>query len=71
MFRISRNGQEPVVDVDTLEEIEPTVRRAEPGRYHVDEISSDAFPSGHTSRRWSFGIKRADGSVVVQPDPRP
>jgi hypothetical protein len=29
------------------------------------------FPSGHTSRRWGVGIKRADGSVAIEPDPWP
>jgi hypothetical protein len=47
--------------------------KGEPGHYHVDEVSSgdDAFPSGHTSRRWGVGIKRADGSVVDERDPWP
>ena len=69
MYRISRNGQEPIVDVDQVEAIEPVIRSSEPGRYHVDEISADPLPSGHTSRRWGVGIKRADGTVVIEPDP--
>ena len=39
--------------------------------YHVDQISRDQLPSGHTSRRWGVGNKRADGAVVVEPDPWP
>jgi hypothetical protein len=39
------------------------------GRYHIDEISRDPLPSGHTSRRWVIGIKQADGSVMPEPDP--
>jgi hypothetical protein len=27
------------------------IRRAKPGRYHIDEISADPLQSGHTSRR--------------------
>ena len=69
MYRISRNGQEPVVDADQVEAIEPVMRSSNPGRYHVDTISADPLPSGHTSRRWGVGIKRKDGSVVVEPDP--
>jgi hypothetical protein len=41
-----------VTNVGSVEAIEGVVRAAEPGRYHVDEISSDPLPSGHTSRRW-------------------
>jgi hypothetical protein len=34
MFRISQGADGPFVDVDSLEGIEPAIRRAEPGRYH-------------------------------------
>jgi hypothetical protein len=70
MFRISRNGQEPIVDVGALEEIEPVIRRSEPGQYLIDEMSRDPLPSGQISRRWGFGIKRADGSVSIKRDRR-
>ena len=29
------------------------------------------MPSGHTSGRWGIGIKRADGTVAIEPDPWP
>jgi hypothetical protein len=51
MYRISRNGQEPIIDVEQVEAIEPAIRSSEPGRYHVDEISADPLPSGHDWRR--------------------
>jgi hypothetical protein len=51
-YRTSRNGQEPFIDVDTVEAIEPAIRSSEPARYHVDEISADSLPNHHTSRRW-------------------
>ena len=69
MLRISRSGQEPVVDVDGVGEIESVIRATEPGRYHVDEMSADPLPSGHTSRRWGVGVKRGDCTVVIEPDP--
>jgi hypothetical protein len=69
MFRISRNGQDPIDDVDQVEAIEPVIRSSNPGRYHVDEIRADPLLSGHSSRRWGVGIKRADGSVAIDPDP--
>jgi hypothetical protein len=65
MYRISRNGHEPIIDVDQVQAIEPVIRSSEPGRYHVDEISSDPPPSGHTSRRWGVGINRNDASVTL------
>jgi hypothetical protein len=57
------------VDVDSVERIEPVIRAAKQGRYHVDEISADPLPTGHTSRRWGVGIKMADRAVSHEPDP--
>jgi hypothetical protein len=69
VFRISQNGQETIVDVDTLDHLEPAIRSSKPGCYHMDEISADPLPSGHNSRRWGAGIKLHDGSVALEPDP--
>jgi hypothetical protein len=71
MYRISRNGQEPIVEVDTLDEIYAVFWRAEPGRYRVDVISAGPPPCARTSRRLGIGIKRPDGLVVIEPDPSP
>jgi hypothetical protein len=69
IYRISQPGREPVVDVSSVEAIEGAIRDGVPGCYHVDEISSDQLPSGHTSRRWGTVIKRPDGKVAIDPDP--
>jgi hypothetical protein len=69
MYRITQNGQESIIAVDQVEAIETAIRSSEPGRYHVDEISADVLPSGHTSRRCGVGIKRHDRTVVMEPDP--
>jgi hypothetical protein len=71
MFRIRKNGQEPIVTVDAVEQIESVIRLLKPGRWQIDELPAKPFPSGHTSRRWGVGIKRSDGSVVIEPDPWP
>jgi hypothetical protein len=71
MYRISRNGQEPAVDIDQVEAIEPAIGMSEPGLYHVDEIRSDPLPRRRTSRRWGAGIKRHDGTVALEPVPWP
>jgi hypothetical protein len=60
-----------VVDIDSLDDAEAIIRAGDPGRSQVDEISSDRLPSGHTSRRWGVGIKHADGTVAIEPDPWP
>ncbi len=71
MYRISRNGQEPIIEVDTVEQIKPAISSLPNGRYHVQKISADSAPSGHAARRWGLAIIRANGSVVLKPDPAP
>jgi hypothetical protein len=71
IYRISRNGQEPIIDIDQVEGIEPEIRSSELGRCQVDEISADPLPSGHTPRRCGIGIKREDGSVELEPETWP
>jgi hypothetical protein len=44
-----------------IEGIEAVIRAGSRGRYHVDHISSEPLPSGHTSRRWGTGVKWPDG----------
>ena len=51
--------------------VERAIRAGGPGCYHMDQISADPLPSGHTSRRWGTAIKRPDGSVTLDPDPWP
>jgi hypothetical protein len=71
IYRISRPDDDQVVDVDSLDGVERTIASGNPGCLHVDEISHDPLPSGHTSRRWGIGIKRHDGTVAIEPDPWP
>jgi hypothetical protein len=71
IYRISRPGREPITDVDSAEAVEGAIRAGGPGCFHVDEISSDPLPSGHTSRRWGTAIKRPDGAVTLDLDPWP
>ncbi len=67
MYRISRNGQEPITDVDTIEDIEPAIRDLKAGRNDVDEIGVHPLLSGHNSRRWGVVIKWRDGVASSSP----
>ncbi len=69
MYRINQSGQEPVVDVEMVEQFESVVWSLPPNRWHLDQIERDPMASGHTSRRWGVAINRLDGSVEVEPDP--
>jgi hypothetical protein len=46
MFRISHRG-EGLDDADTIEGAREIVRGQSPGRYDVDEIRAESFPSVH------------------------
>ncbi len=41
MYRVSRICQEPVIDADQVEAIEPAIRASEPGKFDVDEIAAN------------------------------
>ncbi len=69
MFRFSQNRQEPIVDVEAVEAIEFAIRSSAPVRYRIDEISVAPMRGRHTSRRSGVGIKRHNGSVMIEPDP--
>ena len=60
-----------VVDANSIDAVQGIIASGTPGRHHVDQVGRDALSSGHTSRRWGVGIKRVDGTVVVEPDPWP
>jgi hypothetical protein len=70
MYRISQNGQEPIIDVAQVQAIGPALRLSPPGRYHVDEHSADPFRgSKHVARAWGRVIHRQDGTVVTEAHP--
>jgi hypothetical protein len=61
MYRIS--GEQSGFDADTIEQARERLRNAEPGRYHVDEIRAEPFPSGRRSRVWGTVVRHADGRI--------
>jgi hypothetical protein len=69
MFRLSRKG-EGIEDADTIDGAREIVRgQPSGGRYDVDEIRAEPFPSGYTSRAWGRLIRRPDGRVKDEPWP--
>jgi hypothetical protein len=70
IFRVSYRG-EGIDDADTIEGARGIVRGQSPGRYDVDEIRAEPFPSGHTSRQWGRLIQHPDGRVEDEKWPWP
>ena len=64
------NGQ-PIGTADFQEGIKRVIDGLGPGRYHVDETSSDPLPSGYTSRRWGIEFNYGDQSVAIGRDSWP
>jgi hypothetical protein len=70
LYRISKGPNVGNI-LDSIEAFEAFSRDQIPGRYHVDEVSSDPFRSGHTSRRWGVVNASPDGTVTLDRDPWP
>jgi hypothetical protein len=68
MFRVSQRG-EGIEDAETIGGARTIVRCRPPGRYDVDEIRAEPFPSGLTSRQWGRMIRHPDGRVEDEPWP--
>jgi hypothetical protein len=66
MFRISGEKQERIIDVETLGQIEPTVRLLPTGRYHVHRLAVSRKGQVPSAHRWATALKHVDGSVVVE-----
>ena len=62
MFRVS-HPCEGIDDAQTLDGARQIVHGQQPGRFDVDEIRADPFPSGHTSRQWGRMFRQPDGRV--------
>jgi hypothetical protein len=69
MFRVTHKG-EGLDNADTIDGARQIVRGQTPGRYDVDEIRGEPFPSGLTSRQWGHLIRHPDGRVEDEPWPR-
>jgi hypothetical protein len=65
MFKISKGTDGPVVNVDTAEEIESTVRAAGPGYYLVDELRR-GDDGHHTLLPWGTATYHPNGHVAVK-----
>ena len=62
MFRVSQRGKGIDYD-DTIEGAREIIRGQSPGRYDMDEIRTERFPSGHTSRAWGRMVRHPDERV--------
>jgi hypothetical protein len=69
ILRVNDADGDPIRTAESDEGVQRLLESLPPGHYHIDEISSDPLPSGHTSRRWGFGFKFGDQSVAIDRDP--
>ena len=57
ILRLNDTNGDPIRSAGSRESVDRFLEDPPPGRYHIDEISSDPLPLSHTSRRWGFGFK--------------
>jgi hypothetical protein len=69
MFRIRNSADSQSVDVDSVEQIGPTVQSGRPGRYVVDEIrdNDDSLRARRITTAWGTAIHHPDGRVALRP----
>jgi hypothetical protein len=65
ILRVNDSDGEPIGTALSIHSLEWFFESVRPGRYHIEEISHDPLPSGHTSRRWGIAVKRNDSSVSI------
>ena len=71
ILRVNNSNGQPIGTADSQEGIKRVIDGLGPGRYHLDETSSDPLPSGYTSRRWGIEFNYGDQSVATGRDPWP
>jgi hypothetical protein len=66
-------GDDIIANVGTIEEVVAALQMAEPGRYLIEESSTAGqfLPSGYSCQRWGVAIRRANGVVILEPEPAP
>lgn len=69
ILRVNNPDGEPIGTTESAEGVRAILEPLPPRRYHIDEISRDPLPSGHTSHRWGPGIKRGGWTVTINRDP--
>jgi hypothetical protein len=65
ILRINDESGDPIGTARSIVGVAELLVDSRPGVYHIDEISADPLPSGHTSRRWGIAIKRGDSTVSI------
>jgi hypothetical protein len=70
IYHISRPDRRSITDVGSVEAIEKAIRSGEPGRYHIDQISSEPMALDPTSRCWVAKIRCPDDGRPHQPSSR-
>ncbi len=66
LYRVMRpDGSAPCVG--SVEAIEKVVVKGAPGCYPIEEVDLDLKAARYASRLWGVGVKRADGSVGLDP----
>jgi hypothetical protein len=65
MFRISRQQNEPPIDVYTYKAILAVIRTSNPGRYAIAEIKDASRAADDNGQQWGVGVKHANGSISI------
>ena len=65
ILRINDPDGDPIGSDESILGVGRLLESVPPGRYHIDEISADPLPSGHTSRRWGVALVKGDSTMSI------
>ncbi len=68
-YRVFAPDGSPVGDADSIDEVVEIARKAMPGRYRIDCISSDLATGMAAARTWGAVIKSRKGRITLDAPP--
>ena len=68
-FQFLAPSGEIIGSASSLADVASVLRDAQPGRYHVQEVSMTSFSAGRWLNPWGTAIRDDDGRVTLEPRP--
>jgi hypothetical protein len=65
ILRVNNPDGDPIGTAKSINGLARLLESVPPGVYHIDEISAEPLPSGHTSGSYGFAITRGDSPMSI------
>ena len=68
-FRVFAPDGSPIGDVESIDEVIELARQSPPGRYQVDQVSTDIASGDQKSRTWGSVTRSNKGKIALHAPP--